>query len=628
MNGAPERRKLVPPHLADSLLLAYLDGELPRVDIEGARTHLEGCWSCRRRLSVLEASIDNYVDQRAPLQPYLALNGEQRVQQFRERLARHAEASELSIGEKLRAYGQAALAGIASHRRAALASMVAACLLVAMFTDVLGTRVSADTLLNRAQSFEATQRPYSGKVSRMAVRLDRIQRRTGRTQTLGTITVLQDSEKAIAYLASESASGDREPAVLASLSGGQDTPQIALLAEDLPAAMTSYLHSQHWLPVVTVEAFQELIAGRGLTSSSVQKEAGAFDLIYPFAEGHASGISEARLRLDRGTFATVDLSLFLGSPTDGTEYRFTRTKTSIEPRTAELARLFEPHDLVKSTRTQAIREPARVTPLSYSTTRATDEEVWLNAALHKSDACMGEEIHVFPMSDGSLLVQGLVDKSDRRDAVVKALQAADPKAPTQIFLPREIKSGKQLFNLPYQTPEIPSTLRSDSGATLADLSSQRIPLYEQLFQHFSRPGASAEDTDQQINAFSNEAVTLARQTFLHAWALKKLDLEFSPERSANLSQPTVQELERMRQDHRRWIATISHRQSEMLAQIGGSSPAQLAAASGGPLDADSLLRLAREQNDLVRSLFTVSNSARESGPNVSRLLAVLRRMGA
>jgi hypothetical protein len=627
MNGVPDRRKLVPPHLADSVLLGHLDGELSRAETERTRAHLESCWSCRRRLSALEASIDNYVDQRAPLQPFLTLDGEQRMRQFRERLARHAADSELTIAEKLRAFGQTVLAGIAAHRRAALASVVAACLLVAMFTDVLGTRVSADTLLSRAQSFENTQRPHKGKVSRTAVRLDRIQRHTGKTQALGTITVLEDSEKPLAYLDSESAAGDREPAVLASLSNGQDSPQIALLA-DLPPALTAYLHTQHWLPVLTVEAFREIIAGRGLTSSSVQKVAGAFDLIYPFAEGHASGISEARLRMDRGTFATMGLSLFLGSPADGVEYRFTRTETSIEPRTTEIARLFEPFDVAKSTRTLAVREPARVTPLSYATTRATDEEVRLNAALHKSDACMGEEIHVFPMSDGSLLVQGLVDKPDRRDAVLKAVESVDPKAPAQIFLPREIKSGKQLFNLPYQTPEIPSTLRSDPGATLAELSSQRIPLYEQLFQHFSRPGASAEDTDRQINAFSNEAVTLARQTFLHAWALKKLDLEFSAERSANLSQPAVQELERMRQDHRRWIATISHRQSEMLAQVGGSSPAQLAAASGGPLDADSLLRLAREQNDLVRSLFTVSNSSPESGPNVSRLLAVLRRMGA
>jgi hypothetical protein len=626
MKGVPNRRKLVPPHLADSTLLAHLDGELSRSDASSARAHLETCWSCRHRLSTLETSIDNYLDHRAPLQPGLVLDGEQRVRQFRERLARHAASSELTVGESLRAYGNAMAAGIADHRRAALASLVASCLLVAMFTDVLGTRVSADTVLKRAQGLEASQHPPKGQVRRVAVRLDRVHHKSGTVQPLGTITLIEDSEQPRAYLSTESASGDREPAVIASLSEAQPTPQLALLAEDLPAPMVGYLRSQNWLPAVSVEAFRTIIAGRSLTSSSVEKESAAFVLIYPFADGHMSGISEARLRVDRTTFATMGLSLFLGAPADGIEYRFTPTAASIEPRTTQIARLFAPPATVKTTRVLAIRERAKVTPLTYAATRATDEEVRLNAALHKSDACMGEEIHVFPMSDGSLFVQGLVDKTDRREAVLKALESVDPAVPSQIFLPRELRSGAQLFNLPYQTPESPSTLHGNAGTALADLSSQQIPMYEPLFQHFSRPGTSAEDTDRQINAFSNEAVTLARQTFLHAWALKKLDLEFSPERIVGLSPAAMQELERMRQDHRRWIASISRRQSEMLAQVGGTSAPPLATAN--PLDTDTLLRLAREQNDLVRSLFTVSNAAAETGSNVSRLLAVLHRMGA
>jgi hypothetical protein len=497
-----------------------------------------------------------------------------------------------------------------------------------MFTDVLGTRVSADTILSRAASYESAARPARDHVSRVSLRVDRVGKRSGAVQPLGTITEIEDFELSQAYLSFEPASGEQEPGVVVPLAASQTSPQFAVLADELPPSLITYMYAQHWLPAVTAEAFRALTSGRGLTSSSVQKEAGTFVLTYPFADGHPSGISQAQLRVDRSNFAAMGLSLFLGSVSDGVEYRFTRIAASNEVRTPEIARLFSPRDAVKPTHAAAARELAKVTPLSYASTRATDEEVQLNAALHKSDACMGEEIHVFPMSDGSLLVQGLVDKAERREAVQKALQSIAPAVQSQIFLPRELKNGSQLYNLPYQTPEVPATLHGDSGATLADLSSQRVPLYEQLFQHFSRPGASAEDTDRQINAFSNEAVTLARQTFLHAWALKKLDLEFTPGRTTGLSAASLKELERMRQDHRRWIATISHRQSEMLAQVGGGSASQLASADGSALDADTLLRLAREQNDLVRSLFTVSNSAGETGPSVSRLLAVLHRMGA
>jgi hypothetical protein len=627
MNGAPDRRKLVPPHLADSVLLAHLDGELARNEAENARVHLEACWSCRRRLSALETSIGYYLDQRAPLPSQIELDGEQRVRQFRERLARHALASKPTIGETARGYWEAFIGGMLAHRRAVLASVVAICLAVAMFTDVLGTQVSADTILNQAQAFESTERASTGQVKRVALKFERIQHKSGVVQPLANISIIDDAEQTRAYVVSEVSSRNTEPMVFTYPHDGAGTPQSALLAEDWPAPLAGYLRTEHWLPAVSAEAFRQVTADRGLTSTSVQKESDAFILIYPFAEGHPSGVSEARLRVDRHTFATMGLSLFLGSPTDGIEYRFTRVETSIEPRTAEIARLFSPHDTARANRELTTREPARATPLSYAATRATDDEVHLNVALHQADACLGDEIHVFPMSDGSLFVQGLVDKADRRDAVKKALQAADPAAPIQIFLPQELRTSSQLFNLPYEAPVLLPTPRADFAATAASGSSQRIPLYEQLFQHFARPGTSPESTEEQINAFSDEAVTLSRQTFLHAWALKKLDLEFSPERSTGLSPSARQELERMRQDHRRRIASISRRQSEMLAQVGATA-SPLASNSVNALDTDTLLRLAREQNDLVRSLFTVSNNLTETGPSVSRLLDILHRIGA
>jgi hypothetical protein len=201
----------------------------------------------------------------------------------------------------------------------------------------------------------------------------------------------------------------------------------------------------------------------------------------------------------------------------------------------------------------------------------------------------------------------------------------DPTIKAQVFLPRELKSGSQLFDLPYKAPDVASA-RPASAATLADLSSERMPLYEQLYQHFSRPGASPDDTNQQINAFSNEAVGIARESFLHAWALKKLDLQFPAERIAGLSPAAVQEIERMRQDHRRWIATLSRRQAQMLSLIAKVDPAGVA-SDDAQSDTDTLVSLTREQNELVRSLFTISSPSPETDADLARLFSVLRRMG-
>jgi hypothetical protein len=154
-----------------------------------------------------------------------------------------------------------------------------------------------------------------------------------------------------------------------------------------------------------------------------------------------------------------------------------------------------------------------------------------------------------------------------------------------------------------------------------------MPLHDRIYKHVSRPGVAAADTEKEVAIFSNEVVTHARQAFLHAWALKKLDREFSAERTSGLPAATMRQVERIRQDHQKWIANLAQRQAEMLSGIADTP---LAAAISDPAtrrDSDTLLRLAREQNDLVRSLFTTSQQGTEASASLTRLMAVLRHMG-
>jgi hypothetical protein len=44
-------------------------------------------------------------------------------------------------------------------------------------------------------------------------------------------------------------------------------------------------------------------------------------------------------------------------------------------------------------------------------------------ALHDADADLGDDINVFQMSDGSLLVQGILDSRARKQQVETALRA-------------------------------------------------------------------------------------------------------------------------------------------------------------------------------------------------------------
>ena len=627
-----DRVSLVPLHLSEEQLLAFLDGELPREEMDVARAHVDTCWTCRSRLSNLLAGIDSFLVSRVPLQPEAAAERDQRIRQFRERLAQHATEveSQLSFSQRLHDYWIGAAASLSNNRRPALAVVVAACLLLAIFTDMWTTKLSAETILTGASQYESNSVPKAGEVSRITMRVERVNRSTGERQTLAEVTLLQDSATPSEFISVRNAAGDQQSESLPDMNRSNGTvAALSLVDANLPQAMAAYLETQQWQANFSMTAFRRLIAARGLSTSTAERQGHLFVLHFPFAPAHNSGISEAQLLVEARNYAPVGLSLFTTATSAMEEYRFTRTTFAIESRTAEFAHLFEPRDVPRKIHPRAVPELPRVSPLAYENSQASDEEVRLAAALHKVDACLGEELHLFPMSDGSLLVQGLVDQVERREAIRSALLAVDPALRIQIYLPRELKRGSQLYRSPFKVIEPATGLRSAPVATLADLSSRRMPMYEELYQHFSKPGVAPEEAEKQVNAFSSEAVTLARQTFLHAWALKKLDDEFAARRTAALSASSLAEINRMRRDHLRWIATLSRHQSDMLSQVMHAPPKnQPANALTTAADSDALIRLAQEQNDLVRSLFTVSAANPETDSTVSRLMSVLHRMGA
>jgi hypothetical protein len=233
------------------------------------------------------------------------------------------------------------------------------------------------------------------------------------------------------------------------------------------------------------------------------------------------------------------------------------------------------------------------------------------------------------MSDGSLLVQGLVETPARREAIRQVLRNVSGKLQVQVYLPRELKSGSELYSPPDEFENKPSAGPPQGSTTLADLSSARMPLYDRIYKHFATPGMGGEATDKQVAMFSSEVVTMAQQTFLHAWALKRLDREFSSARTAGLPGSSLAVVEQLRQDHRRWISTYAHKQTEMLSAVEDPALMANAAGLGGTQQSDSdLLRLAQEQNDLVRALFTTSQPTTEPETVLSRLMTLLHRMGS
>jgi hypothetical protein len=637
MKRGPDQKQIMPPHLNDAQIIASLDGELQGSDLQCSKSHLESCWVCRSRAGVIQASIERFVHTRQSLLPEPTVFDESRVEQFRQRLLRHSRESQTSshmtdrVFEKFvgwRGWIARVGAGLVEHRQAAIASVMVACLLVVMFTDVLNTRVSADTILTRAQSYETAHSAHAGQVTRTSLRVERLARHGADSHALGNITLVRDSQGPTYVSGQTAAAGSLE---MVSRNSGAIATNL-LHAVFTPGGeddqVLRYLTAQQWVPDVSSGSFQELVASRNRKDSSVVKTGSQMELHYPFASGHVSGISEAMLTVAGNDYSPAQLSIFTGSADESREYRFTRTAFVVEPREAEMAHLggTELRGNVSGHGYGPTHKPA---PLTYLNSTATAEEVAVATALHKADACLGEEIYLFPMSDGSLLVQGLVDGPGRRGTIRESLKGIAGPLRIELFLPRELKSGAELYASPDAFGDrIPSSGGTAFTATLADLSSARMPLYDQLHKHFVQTGAPPEGIDKQIAVFSNEVVTLARQTFLHAWALKKLDREFSAERTVKLTPAALAQVEQIRQDHRRWISNLAHQQAEMLSHVADSDVMAKLSDDSQTEDSTNLLRLAQEQNDLVRSLFTSSTASPETSGSLSRLLSVLHRMGS
>jgi hypothetical protein len=636
--NAPGRHLLIPPHLSEDHLIAYLDGELPRPQMDSAGAHLGSCWSCRSRAVEVQAGIDNFMRARAELLPEDSVVSEPRVEQFRQRLARHAIASEAEPPplqerfEHWRSRFRRPVAAFFAHRQAVLASVVVTCVLVAMFTDSLNTRVSADTVLFRAENYETSHFPEAGKVTRTSVQVERVDHKNNNNvgKQLGTLTIVRDSVSSLVYVSARSASGEAETATVKDVREvAKPLLHVLFSNGQADSSLVQYLSSQQWVPDVSVAEFRQLAAWGIGGEALARRQGGTFELYYPFAPNHPSGIAQTLLRVNAGTYALASLSIF--SREDDSEYRFTLTSLSAEPRSTEMARLFAPGESTKGATNPArsLPELSRPVPLSYANSHASEAEVSVADALHRVDACLGEEIYLFPMSDGSLLVQGLVDSSARRDIIRQALKSAAGPLRVEVYVPRELKNGSELYPSPDPSAPEPRGGDSSASATLADLSGATVPLHETLYAHFYKLGSSAEDVNKQVALFSDEIVTLARQTFLHAWALKRLDREFSPERTAGLSAAVLQKVEQIRRDHERWISTITHRQTDMLSPIAGSDVTSgVARAVAGGESSDTLLRLAQEQNDLVRSLFTTSPRTPETATSLTRLMVVLRHLGS
>ena len=619
-------------HAGEDVLLAYLDGEMQADERVAVELHLESCWTCRGRKEEISEQIKIFLQAREEILPPREVLENAPVEQFRARLERHAAESErgrswmdvLTLALR-RSYASVA-AGISLHRRAALAVVTTVVLVAATLFDVFTTPLAAETVLLRTESYEAAHLPTAGHIRVSSVKVERINLAAGDGTVLGTFQLALDSvsqEVALGrdlHLAKQRLTAPAEPAT--------DTSRLLQripVTAALPATMLAYLSAEHWLPEVSAREFRKVVEGRKNGITSTTKVGDELEIHYPFAAGHVSGITEAILRVDRATYAPREMSMRTAESGGSWEYRFTGQEQSLPERTAEWASVFSSPDLPAgvSAHGAAIPELVAVKALSYGQTSASAQEVQVAEVLHRLDTCLGEEVYVLPMSDGSLLIQGIVEQASRRDVLGKALSQLPFPVGIRLYVPSELSKNPALFGSPFEFGSgMASTVTAP--ATLADFSNRQTVIYGQLSKSFAQQGLSAEEANRKIAGVSNEIVTLSRQTLLHAWALRRLNNEFASRRTGGLTPETLQQIEQLRADHRKWISGLARQQTEVLAKFVEFS--RVPDADPKSVSDQQLIELAGQLNTAVRSLFAVSGSGPGAESSLDQMVAVLHQL--
>lgn len=623
-----------PPHPTDEELLAFLDSELSPKDLERVRLHVSSCTTCQAEITALERVLDSVQQFRNSQMAEAEALQTEAVERFHAHLIQHAHqklAQPVSLPPARETRPRDwRLASLLRYRIPVVASVVAVALVLTTTFSLLETTASADVLLTRTEEKENLRAPADSPVSRSVLHMELIDLSTGKQEASGEYVLLADKHAQEARL--ETNSKDRS--FVEWTSAGDDfLGDLAVKAfrpqHYFDQALLHYMQQQNFFPDTSASQFRKLIANRGRAGTHVRKGNGSYGLDYAFAALHPSGIRNAVLWVAKKSYDPFQLSIFTANGSDTKEYRFTRKSRVHEVRTPELAQLLSsPLNKTVAVLGANTPNPPAILPRRYGQIPASSSEVRATELLHNLGACLGEEVYVYPMSDGTTLVQGLVDNANRRQMLINALVHADVSIHSEIYTPDQLESGIHLFQPPYGGPP-PSTFKgkANSAEQAADFSGRQMAFHDELLASIQNEGKGQEEADKSVAFFSIELSALAEKLLLNSWALQRLDEQFPSSRTTQLVRTDLEVLNSLRQEHRQHIRQLAERETSMLSRIPlANSLAQAIGSEKEPATASprQILALAQEQEKLVRALFTASQESARKSEDLSRLLQILR----
>ena len=234
-------------------------------------------------------------------------------------------------------------------------------------------------------------------------------------------------------------------------------------------------------------------------------------------------------------------------------------------------------------------------------------EIEVRYLLHRACACLGESVEVVRKPSGNVVVRGLVQTAERRQELIAVL------LPTPVKV--EIETADALAEkMLAHTPR---------GSKLQSYPEVFFPLQQRLEEYFAGRGPR-DAVGNEIVDLSNRVVSQSQEILGHAWALRRLELDYAPERAQRLPSPARRLLEQMSREHAEALrATVRDCRLTLVpffsSLLDVQAVAALAPAKADPSISD-LLASAREAESLTGELFAGTTDPRERSEETVELL--------
>jgi anti-sigma factor RsiW len=569
-------------HLDHQQMLAYLDGELSRLENHRAEEHLHSCWTCRTEAEHLKADIATILDsQKEAFSPSLPPPPNAWAS-FDMLVARSAPVPEAAL--RLRA--MASLDSISGRSWVFAMSLAVILIAVVAFGTFHAPVVSAKEVLRRIEVADAKRSTIAmDQVIRERVRIRRTTRSTGKQES--TVANAWRSRKAAYW------ENPQDDAVIADLEAAYKAHFIALSLPLASSSVSDWGKATHGAPTIT-------------------RRGTAFDLTYVSANPGSNAIQSVSFLLEPDSWTVKQMTLALPNAF----FEVTEEDFDVVPANSVSPILRAQLELAPF---PSAAPPATIDPVALPTNEAgvhspinlDSAEIAVFTTLHHLKVDLGEPVTVVRTQGG--VEVGIWQLPEDRQEELRSALSGQPGV--QILTSAPHVSVVKISPSSPQ-PSRPALVTADSETD------------DRLIKFFGGADKEQEFTQRVLNTSTD--------MLSHLYALRGLQAEFPTATEERLSREDRSRLAVLVQDHaeaiRSNLDTLATQLLPLDNRFGVAQSPMPASSLGiawqqGSLDS---LQAGKAIDHLLRALLTTSEDPAtpdkalpEIGQNISRLGAKL-----